>query len=212
MPLRALSLTVALLAVLLLLASGPGVRLGLWPYQTGFLLMRVAVFVGGAAALLGVAGLFIPQARSALVVAGLLLGLAAAAFPLYQLQRARSFPPINDISTAGDTAPATLAQQQLAYPDLQPLALPLPPPQTFAKALAAARASGWQIVSADPGSGRIQAVATTFWFGFKDDVTVRVAPQGAGSRIDVRSRSRAGRGDAGANAARIRSYLKKLRA
>jgi uncharacterized protein (DUF1499 family) len=126
--------------------------------------------------------------------------------------RARSFPPITAVSTAGDTAPAAAAQQQRAYPDLEPLVLPLPPPQAFAKALAAARASGWQIVSADPGSGRIQAVATTFWFGFKDDVTVRVAPQGAGSRIDVRSRSRVGRGDAGANAARIRSYLKKLRA
>ena len=89
---------------MLLLVSGPGVRFGLWSYRTGFLLMRIAVFVGGAAALLGIGGLFLRKARSAALVAGLVLGLAAAAIPLEQLRRARSFPPINDISTALEEA------------------------------------------------------------------------------------------------------------
>jgi uncharacterized protein (DUF1499 family) len=107
--------------------------------------------------------------------------------------------------------PATAEQQRRAYPDIQPLILPVPSGDAFAKARAAAQAMGWEIASADPAAGRIEAVATTFWFGFKDDVTVRVTPQGAASRIDVRSRSRVGRGDAGANAERIRRYLKMFR-
>jgi uncharacterized protein (DUF1499 family) len=173
--------------------------------------MRIAVFLGGAAALLALIGLFMPKARSTLVIAGLLLGLAAAAVPLEQLRRARSVPPINDISTSLDSAPATAEQQRRAYPDIQPLVLQLPFEQAFAKARQAAQAMGWEVTSAEAKAGRIEAVATTFWFGFKDDVTVRVTPQGAASRIDVRSRSRVGRGDAGANAARIRGYLEKLR-
>ena len=210
--LRRLCLALALLAVGLLIASGPGVRLGLWPYQTGFLLLRVAVFAGGGATLLCLAALFIPRARSVMLVAGLALGLAAAAVPLELLRRARALPPINDISTMLDTAPATADQQRRAYPDIQPLVLQVPSGEAFAKARAAAQAMGWEIVSADPAAGRLEAVVTTFWFGFKDDVTVRITPQGAASRIDVRSRSRVGRGDAGANAERIRRYLKMFRA
>jgi len=79
------------------------------------------------------------------------------------------------------------------------------------RALAAARASGWAIVAADSAAGRIEATATTAWFGFKDDVVVRVAPEGTGSRVDVRSVSRVGKSDVGANARRIREYLERVR-
>jgi len=68
---------------------------------------------------------------------------------------------------------------------------------------------GWEIVASDASAGRIEATATTAWFGFKDDVVVRVRPEAAGSRIDVRSVSRVGRSDVGANAARIRAFLEK---
>ena len=57
---------------------------------------------------------------------------------------------------------------------------------------------------------RIEAVATTFWFGFKDDVVVRITAEGAGSRVDVRSKSRVGRSDLGTNAQRIRAYQRRL--
>jgi uncharacterized protein (DUF1499 family) len=69
---------------------------------------------------------------------------------------------------------------------------------------------GWEIVAADPTNGRIEATATTFWFGFKDDVVVRVTPVDRGSRIDVRSVSRVGRSDVGTNAKRITAYLKRI--
>jgi uncharacterized protein (DUF1499 family) len=80
----------------------------------------------------------------------------------------------------------------------------------FTRALNAARDLGWQIVAAVPAEGRIEATDTTVWFGFKDDIVVRVTPTAGGSRIDVRSVSRLGQGDLGKNAARIRAYLQRL--
>ena len=71
---------------------------------------------------------------------------------------------------------------------------------------------GWEIVASDPAQGRIEATATTFWFGFKDDIVVRLAAEGTGSRVDVRSLSRIGSSDVGANAQRIRAYLEKVKA
>jgi hypothetical protein len=83
--------------------------------------------------------------------------------------------------------------------------------QAFDRALAAAQEAGWRIVTADKGSGRIEATDTTRWFGFQDDIAVRLTPWGAGTRVDVRSVSRVGRSDAGTNARRIRRYLDRLR-
>jgi uncharacterized protein (DUF1499 family) len=71
---------------------------------------------------------------------------------------------------------------------------------------------GWAIVASVPAEGRIEASDTTFWFRFVDDVVIRVRATPGGSRIDVRSKSRVGRSDVGTNAARIRSYLSRLRA
>lgn len=94
-----------------------------------------------------------------------------------------------------------------AYPAVQPLVTPAAPDIAFAAAVAEARSQGWAIVTEDARTGTLNATATTFWFGFKDDVAVRVRPEGTGSVIDVRSTSRVGLSDLGANAARIESYL-----
>jgi uncharacterized protein (DUF1499 family) len=93
---------------------------------------------------------------------------------------------------------------------VKPAWLSVPPAQAFAQALAAARDMGWEIVAADSAAGRIEATATTFWYGFKDDVVIRVTPSDQGARIDVRSESRLGGSDVGTNARRITTYLKKL--
>ena len=66
---------------------------------------------------------------------------------------------------------------------------------------------GLEVVNIDPPAGIVEAVATTFWFGFKDDLVVRIRPEGDGSVIDVRSVSRVGQSDVGANAARIERFL-----
>ena len=80
----------------------------------------------------------------------------------------------------------------------------------FPKAEAAARSMGWEIVEVAPAEGRIEATATTGWWGFKDDVVVRLREAEGGIVLDVRSKSRVGRSDLGANAARIRAYLAKV--
>jgi uncharacterized protein (DUF1499 family) len=104
----------------------------------------------------------------------------------------------------------TAAKQQSGYPDIRPLELGVPPDAAFARALDAAKSTGWEIVASDAARGRIEATATTPWFGFHDDVVIRVTPTPTGSRIDVRSLSRVGKGDFGTNAKRIRAYLAKL--
>ena len=76
--------------------------------------------------------------------------------------------------------------------------------------MAVARDLGWKIVAADAATGRIEAIATTSWFGFTDDVVIRIAPNGTGSRIDIRSHSRVGRGDLGANARRVREFSARV--
>jgi uncharacterized protein (DUF1499 family) len=137
--------------------------------------------------------------------------------PLEHVRRVKTLPYINDVTTDTEKPPqfsrakpyeSHLGElQRIGYPDLRPLELALPPAQAFARARAAAQALGWEIAAADESAGRIEAVATTRWFGFKDDIVVRVAPAGSGSRIDVRSKSRVGRSDLGANAKRIQDFL-----
>jgi uncharacterized protein (DUF1499 family) len=234
MRLATLVLTLALLAAVVLGFSGVGVRLGLWPFSAGFQLLRWSAYLGLAAASLAVVGLLIPKARAgglgALVVA-LALGLGIAYLPWHWRQRARALPPIHDISTDLDNPPdfvavlplranapnpsayggaEVAAAQRRGYPDIQPLLLAAPPPVAFARALDAAKGLRWALVAADSTGGRIEATATTTWFGFKDDIVVRVTPTTTGTRIDVRSVSRVGKSDVGTNAARIRAYLAKV--
>jgi len=71
---------------------------------------------------------------------------------------------------------------------------------------------GWTIVNADDAAGRIEASDRSRWFGFTDDIVIRITASGSGSRIDLRSSSRVGRSDFGVNAARIESYISALRA
>lgn len=124
--------------------------------------------------------------------------------------------PVSSLEKYRDERFAALGDRTLgeiaaaAYPSVRPLVTPAAPDAAFAAALAEARSKGWTIVTENAPSGTLDATATTFWFGFKDDVAVRVRPQGSGSVIDVRSTSRVGLSDLGANAARIEAYLTGL--
>jgi uncharacterized protein (DUF1499 family) len=234
---RRVTLTLAVVAVLLLALAGPGVRAGFWSFGTGFQLLRWGAYIGLAAAVLAVIQLLRPAWRAPTpwpLVMAVVLGLLSAGIPWLWLQRAKRVPPIHDITTdtrnppsfvavlplrAGAPNPATYggpdvaAQQLKAYPDVRPLILSSTAPgAAFTRALEAVRASGWDLVAADSAAGRIEATATTGWFGFKDDVVVRIEPQGAGSKVDVRSVSRVGGSDVGTNARRILAYLRRIRA
>lgn len=228
---RRLTLAISLFAGILLMTAGPGVRLGLWSFQSGFVLLRWAAYLGLGSAAVAMIQLMAPRWRRSgcrALAAALLIGGIAFAVPWSAMQHARRVPPIHDITTDTTDPPAFVAvlperatapnsatyggpevaaAQQRAYPGIRPLLLPSPPPAVFAHALATARSMGWTIVAADSSAGRIEATATTRWFGFKDDVVVRVRPEGTGSRVDVRSESRVGKSDLGTNAHRIRAYL-----
>jgi len=224
--LRPLALALSLVALLMLALSGPGVRFDLWSYRTGITVFRWTAYAAIAAALVSAIALAIPRVRAhgvLLPMMALVISLAVLYVPLQFLQRARAVPPINDITTDTENPPRYMTQsraypgadfarqQRAAYPDIAPLLMPAPPREAFAKARAAAEAMGWEVVGADEAAGTLEAVDTTKWFGFKDDIAVRVAPSSGGSRIDVRSKSRVGRSDLGTNAQRIRAYAERLK-
>jgi len=216
---------------LVTLLLGPlGTRAGWWTFVTGFTLLRWSVYLGLAAAAASLVGGAIARRWRAAAMA-IVVGLVVAAVPLTLLRAARAVPPIHDITTDLQDPPRFVAvlplragapnppeylggtvadEQRRAYPDIQPLVLPIPAAQAFERALAAARDLDWEIVASDRAAGRIEAVDTTYWFGFKDDVVIRIQEPAGGARIDVRSKSRVGRGDAGANARRIRTFLRAV--
>lgn len=107
---------------------------------------------------------------------------------------------------AADTAPL----QKGAYPDLAPIVIRAPADRIFEQSVATAKDMGWEIIAAVPAEGRIEATASTPWIGFRDDVVIRIVNAGAETRVDLRSKSRVGRGDAGMNAKRIRAFRDQL--
>jgi uncharacterized protein (DUF1499 family) len=232
-----IAILLAALSLLALAAAPLGWRTGLLLLRIDFELLAlaaIAAVLGGvtAAIALAVWRRRLGGVRILLLAGAFLLG---AGFVLLPLRIAMHHaPPIHDITT--DTAdppviiaalparqaehaataayggPATAAQQRAAYPDIVPVILPLSPAKAFDLALATARdMPRWNITATDPAAGRIEASEASFWFGFVDDIVIRVAVDGAGSRIDIRSLSRQGKGDLGVNAARVRAYIAALR-
>jgi len=100
--------------------------------------------------------------------------------------------------------------QRKFYTDIHTVQILTPPDKMFARAQAAANAMGWKIVAVVPDEGRIEATDTTLFFGFTDDIVIRVKPSGMGAKLDIRSESRVGISDVGKNASRIRSFIKEL--
>jgi len=228
----------AIACVAAAVASGPGYQAGLWPLSTGFVILRwsvyAAAFAGAMAIAGGVCAIAARRVPVALVgVAGAVLALVLIV-PSWELQKqAVQAPRIHDITTDTENPPRFVAllevrektsngpeyggekiarEQKSAYPDIQPALLDAPPARAFERALAAARSLEWEIMAAAPAEGRIEATDTTRWFRFKDDVVIRVSADGAGSRVDIRSKSRLGRGDLGTNAQRVRGFLRALNA
>lgn len=232
-------LVLALAAGAVAALAGFGSRINLWHFRTGFAILKWAAYGGLAAAVVSLAGVFLTvktgYLRSVVYgLAGIVIGGAVFVLPLHWRMQATKVPSIHDITTdivhppqfvailplrkdapnpAAYGGPEVAIKQRLAYPDIQTLILNAPRPQAFEQALAAGRAMGWRMVAAEPQEGRIEATDTTFWFGFKDDIVVRVtAADEHRSLVDVRSVSRVGRSDVGKNAARIRAYLQRIMA
>jgi uncharacterized protein (DUF1499 family) len=219
-----------------LFLSGTGTRLGLWAFGTGFSILRWSAYVGSAAAAMAlIAVIWLLGRRKErppmLLVVGLLAGLITFWMPYSQQAKARSVPPIHDITTDTQDPPlfqailplranarnppeylgGEVTEQQLkAYPDIRTVVLRASPAQAFEAASAVVKSMGWDVAAANDSEGRIEATDTTFWYGFKDDVVIRIRPEGTGSRLDIRSKSRVGRSDIGTNAARVRKFIAEL--
>jgi uncharacterized protein (DUF1499 family) len=227
----------AILAVVLLALAGPSYRTGLFELTSAFAMMGAAAVTGVAALLVAVGVGWAADRRRdrmtrRIAAAAFVVALFAVSIPLNWLRMARNAPPIHDIATdlanppqfeaivpLRADAPNTLertaqvdTQQREGYADIAPVTLPQPPDQVFDRALAVVQDNGWEIVTADRTMGRLEATATTRWFGFKDDIVVRLTPWGSGTRVDVRSVSRLGLSDVGTNARRIRRFLSALQA
>lgn len=171
------------------------------------------------------------------LIGTLACGIAWYVPSTFQPSEGETFPPIHDVSTNLEDIPQYVAVlplraqapnsvvygnspnmtpernaqlQRDAYPDLVPKVYDVDVQAMFERSLAAVEMMGWELVDANASEGRIEATATTFWLRFKDDVVIRIRPQGEGSVVDARSLSRVGGGDVGANAKRLRRFFEIL--
>jgi len=230
-------LTVAMLNVVALLVSGLGTRMEWFHFTTGLAIFRWTATIGlvnaALSLLLTIVLLVMPQNRAMAKWAALSTILAAATYMPAHLFKAKvmSLPFIHDISTDTVSPPPFVkilelrkpdhnpseyageeiaSQQRQAYPDITPRYANMSASDAFSKVLAVATSFGWEVVDSDAAAGRIEATDTTLFFGFKDDVVFRLTQEGDAIRLDVRSLSRVGKSDVGANAERIRRIFNAL--
>lgn len=229
--------SLSITGALAFLLSGFGYQWGWWGLGFAF---RYLLFYGGMLGLAGliisflgfVPGIGESSSRGIkIAVVGIALGGITLTSFSYWYREAQKYPPIHDITTDTENPPqfeaivplradapnpteyggAEVAKvQKEHYPDIQTLQMAVPYPEAFDRALEAARSTSWEMVAQSKDEGRIEATHTLPWYGFKDDVVIRVdtaAADSTASIIDIRSVSRIGRGDIGVNAKRIRDYL-----
>ena len=215
-------------------AAPLGYRIGILPPGAAFLLLAGGVLIvagSGMVLLVTVARRRGARVTDRASLAALAVSVMVGAVPVGALLSARGAPPIHDITTDTENPPpfaalvalnspgrtdyggaAVAEQQRAAYPDIRPLMLAATTDEAFRRALTAIEQMGWALVATDPDSLRIEATDRSFWFGFEDDVVIRITAAGEmRSRVDVRSLSRVGVGDLGVNARRVRAFLAALK-
>ena len=228
-----------LAAIVLPLIGALGTRFDILNFQIGLLLWAVGCLIALISVVAGVIAAIVVLSRGRVADrAPVFFGTAIAALMVVflgaQFVAGRNVPPMHDVSTDMDDPPAfddvvvkqrsspginTLdydaaklpPMQKGAYPQVAPLELSAQPDAVFDAVTAALPGLGLAVVQADRNAMIVEAVATSFWFGFKDDVVVRIRPTDTGSRIDVRSVSRVGIGDVGVNAKRIMKILDAIK-
>lgn len=214
--------------ILALLALGPLLSGRVIPPIAGFGLFVLAglagLLIGLGFAIAGSIGRLRrrPWTRWALATAA--VPLAAGLFFLQSVLSSPAGARFNDVTSdlanpplflAGPAAGAPYPEAWRSwhaetYPDVAPIRLSAPADAVFTKAKALAESNGWTITAEDRGNGLIQALARTSVFLFEDDVVIRVRGGPAETVVDLRSRSRVGKGDRGVNAKRLREFLQAL--
>ena len=226
---------VGLIALLLVVLPGPLYKFNIVELGTAFSGFRMGVYVGGAAlALLLVQVLFMRKTLTLISsVVTVIFSAVAIAMPLSMMNTAKSVPPIHDISTDLVNPPEFIAivplradspnpvayageetaiQQRKAYPNLKTLQYSQSKAELVAATTKAINNLGWDLVSSNVNNGLVEATDTTTWFGFKDDVVVRIKDEGSQRIVDIRSKSRIGKSDLGKNAERINTLIAQLNA
>ncbi|WP_201557992.1 DUF1499 domain-containing protein [Psychrobacter sp. 72-O-c] len=225
----------SLIAFLLVVLAGPLYKFGIIELGTAFTGFKFGVYAGIAALVL-LALQFLLRRKTVTLgsaIMAVVLSAIAIAMPLSMMSKAKSVPPIHDISTDLVNPPEfitiaplradapnpveydgieTAEQQRTAYPELRTLSYPQPKAELVAAVEQAVKNLGWELVNADASKGSVEATDTTMWFGFKDDVVVRVNDEGSERLVDIRSKSRIGGSDLGKNAERIHTLIEELNA
>lgn len=221
--------TITIALFLLLPLGALGTKFGIWPYTVGLLLFSLSVLGCAIALLFNLIWMFRKPtaANRKMILISSLIALLPVLIAVLAMRNSSGTAVIHDISTDLVQPPEFVAGviergedsnslqrseddfriQQEIYSQIQPIISPLSTDDAFKKAVQASQQLGWEVYAEVPNEGRIEAVDTTFWFGFKDDIVIRVQAEKAGSRIDLRSVSRVGRGDLGANAKRIELFI-----
>ena len=156
-------------------------------------------------------------------VRGFFYGVVALTPALFALYAFAIYPQLADVSTDTENPPQIASglpftgasRQAESYPDLVSRRFRIAPPELHRAALQVAARNRWTITAELPPGmpdepTRFQAVATTLVFAFRDDIAVRILPDPVGARLDIRSASRFGRHDFGANANRVRGFFEDL--
>lgn len=230
---KALVSLVSLIAFLLVALPGPLYKYGIVDLGTAFTGFKFGVFAGIAALILLVLQMIFKRKTVTLgsTVIALLLAAIAIAMPLSMMNKGKSVPPIHDISTDLINPPKFVAiaplradapnpveyagaeaakQQRDAYPDLKTLSYTQSKSELVKATEQAINNLGWDLVNSDADKGIVEATDSTMWFGFKDDVVVRVTDNGSERLLDIRSKSRVGGSDLGKNAERIHNFINEL--
>ncbi len=206
------------------------VRAGAW--QQGLMLYTLSCLGAALLLVLSMLLLLLPRfTRWRKGIAGrALIALPGTLLLLSVLASRGDYPPIHDITTDTQDPPVftaaeqrrgpgantleidadAIALQQKAYPNLQTMLSEMTIDEAFDRALNVAADMGCDIYRQDRNAGVIEAVDTTAIMAFQDDVVIRVRSNAGGTLLDLRSVSRVGIGDIGANVKRIRAFQQKF--
>ena len=224
-------LRLALIAPVIMLIAGGLYRLRFVDFQIPLLAFAVAVLMAAVAALLGLIGALVSarvgSADAKRAVAALVVALVVLVAPLNTVRQGAGVPMIHDITTDLEDPPVfvevprkrlssdnsldidaeVLAAQKAYYTDIEPTLLPMAKAEAFALVREAVNAFEWVVHAENANLGYIEATASTPFFGFRDDIVIRVMEQSGAVRVDMRSASRVGLSDLGVNAKRIRDFM-----
>lgn len=217
----------------LMAMSGPiGTRMDLWGFEVAVNIAQWAAYTGITASALSLFGLIVARPGGKrrgfiLSISGLIIVASMVMYLQNWKEAKQTLPPIQDITTNTENPPSfwyapntriyngfeSEAWQEAAYPDIQPLTLPVSAEKAFDIALKIMKKNGWQLWEPNRDDLHLEGTEKTFWFQYSDDVAVHITALDKNkSQIDMRSTSRYGSGgDGGTNANRIRSFFKAMK-